>query len=320
VRVITCDPHRTEGARSNRVQEFRAEDVFLETPVRARDGIYEAPRKQDGLRCIGLQWAETRPVRELAIEFAEDIPVPPPDGAKVEYWTGESPWQGTWKTLNGTIAVDGNRWTLPVSRKETPEFPRMGIDKVRWIFPASPLPIAVKKLSAFTRARLDSATLRVELETPRPGEKGVIEIYNGLFTEGADTDSPLRHAWDLGGPVQLKLQFTKPRPWKSDRTVLRIALPSGGCGVAVEDVIKSGCVYVRDLGLYAAQGIPGFDQGQEDDPRTRSRNARPDVRAGDGEDSQSHPRPRADDAVARVRQPEGRGASRRRDPVHALRR
>jgi hypothetical protein len=251
-RVITCDPHRTEGAHSNRVQEFRAEDVFLETPVRPRDGLYEAPREPDGLRCIGLQWAETRPVRELEIEFAKYIPMPPVDGVRVEYWTGESPWQGNWKTLNGTIAVDGNRWMLPVSRKETPEFPRMGIDKVRWIFSSGPLPIAVKKLSAFTRARLDSAALRVELETPRPGEKGFIEIYNGLFTEGADADNPLRHAWDLGASTQLKLQFTKPRPWKSDRTVLRIALPNGGCGVAVEDVIKSGCVYVRDLGLYVA--------------------------------------------------------------------
>src|SRR5436190_906852 len=43
-RVITCDPNRMDGARSNRLQEFPAVDVFLEENL-ARDAqrLYEVP-------------------------------------------------------------------------------------------------------------------------------------------------------------------------------------------------------------------------------------------------------------------------------------
>jgi hypothetical protein len=32
-RVVTWDPNRTDGARASRIEEFRAEDLFLETPM-----------------------------------------------------------------------------------------------------------------------------------------------------------------------------------------------------------------------------------------------------------------------------------------------
>ena len=261
-RVVTCDPHRTDGARSNRVQEFNAEDVFLERPVQPKDGVYVVPREPDGSGCIGLQWAEARLLRELAIDFSEDVPVPAVEGVQVQYWTGESPWQGHWQTLKGVITPDGSRWTLPISRKENPELPRTGIDKVRWIFPAGQLPIAIRRLSALTRARLDTIPLRVELENPRPGQKGSIDIYNGLFDTAREAGDPFHRSWDLAGPVQLDIKFTKPQPWKSDRTVLRIRLPNAGCGIAVEDVIKSGCVYVRDLGIYVTPAATAQTVGE----------------------------------------------------------
>ncbi len=38
-RVVTWDPNRTDGARASRIEEFRAEDLFLESDVPvSRDG------------------------------------------------------------------------------------------------------------------------------------------------------------------------------------------------------------------------------------------------------------------------------------------
>ena len=251
-RVVTWDPHRMDGAKSNRVQEFLKEDVFLDTPVRAGDSGYTVPAQQDGLGCIGLQWAETRLVNSLAVEFPEDGFMPPTEGVQVQYWTGESPWQGAWKTLKGEIQSEKNRWTLAITMKENGEFPRTGVDKIRWVFPGARQPIVVKQLAAYTRSRWDTAVLRFESETVEPGKQASIEAYNGVLVECAEGGNPYRCTWDLAGPVKLTVRYTKPKPWKSDRTVLRIHLPQGSCGVAVEDVVKSGCVYVRDLGLYVA--------------------------------------------------------------------
>jgi len=39
-------------------------------------------------------------------------------------------------------------------------------------------------------------------------------------------------------------------------TVLRFRLPGAAFGVAVDDVLNNGCVYVRDLGLFVAQDPP----------------------------------------------------------------
>src|SRR5262245_50404393 len=52
-RVTTCDPDRMEGAHSNRLEEFPAEDVFLETElVPDAQGFYQVPATS-GRRCIG---------------------------------------------------------------------------------------------------------------------------------------------------------------------------------------------------------------------------------------------------------------------------
>src|SRR5437016_12499104 len=57
--VITCDPGRTDGAHSLRTQEYRAEDVFLETPI-SHSGGYRVPLYEGNVGCIGLRWLERR--------------------------------------------------------------------------------------------------------------------------------------------------------------------------------------------------------------------------------------------------------------------
>jgi hypothetical protein len=53
-RVATWDPKRSDGARANRVQEFRAEDLFTETELKPnRDGSYTVPAWTNDVGCIG---------------------------------------------------------------------------------------------------------------------------------------------------------------------------------------------------------------------------------------------------------------------------
>src|SRR5215471_5566411 len=113
-RVTTSDAARVRGARAARTEEFRADDLFLETdvPVSA-DGNYVVPVAENGLGCIGLVWVERRPIRMLELGFPSTAP--PPDGVRVQVWVGnrmdewgtptiiETLWQGHWVPLSGQI-------------------------------------------------------------------------------------------------------------------------------------------------------------------------------------------------------------------------
>jgi len=252
-RVVTWDPNRTDGCRANRVQEFRAEDLFLESDVRPDSrGNCTVPRAENGLGCIGLQWLERRRIKELALEFADGASVPSVDGAQVQCWVGESAWQGNWKPLSGTVEQHESRWTFKVEWIDNPEL-GPGTRKIRWIFPASEQPIVLRKVCAFTDSRWTTGELLIQTEKPMPGKRGEIEVYNGEMIEPAGSGGSLRCAWDLKGQLRLKLRYSGSRAWKSDRTVLRFRLPTGAFGVAVDDVLAHDCVYVRDLGIFVSR-------------------------------------------------------------------
>ena len=133
-RVVTWDPNRTDGARASRIEEFRAEDLFLESDVPAQpDGTYRVPVSTNGLGCIGLQWLNRRALKELALEFPAGAQVPPTNAVQVQGWFGESAWQGGWKPLAGEMQATGNRLVFRLS-------PKAGVvqtQKIRWVFPAS---------------------------------------------------------------------------------------------------------------------------------------------------------------------------------------
>ena len=68
-RIVSWDPARMDGERASRVEEYHADDVFLETPVKANDdGSHTATTDTNGQKCIGLQWLERRYLRSAGIE------------------------------------------------------------------------------------------------------------------------------------------------------------------------------------------------------------------------------------------------------------
>ena len=83
-----------------------------------------------------------------------------------------------------------------------------------------------------------------------------ITIYNGELVSPAGRGSPASVHWNYrnGEPLVLELRRAKPRAWKTDRTVLQFRLPAGGAfGVAVDDVLAQGQVYVKCFGTYVSR-------------------------------------------------------------------
>ena len=285
-RVVTWDPTRTDGARARRIEEFRAEDLFLESDVLVQpDGTWRVPVSTNALGCIGLQWLNRRALKEVVLEFSSGMRVPATNAVHVEGWFGESAWQGNWKRLEGEVQSNGNRLIFRLS-------PKAGVvmtQKVRWVFPASGQ-AAVPRLSAFTRSRWQTVKLLVEAEKPAHGTRCELVICNGeLLADGSPRNGVLPKLPDshdsegrvirgpdwtegqengprktrpfeppsnarldlhLKRPVHITVRSSRPSTFKSDPTVLQFRLPTGAFGVAVEDVLSNECVYVPDYGVF----------------------------------------------------------------------
>jgi len=262
-RVVTWDPNRADGARATRLEEFRAEDLFLETNVPAQpDGTYRVPVTTNKLGCIGLQWLNRRAIKELVLEFPAGAQIPPAAAVQAQGWFGESAWQGGWKPLSGEIEAAGNRLVFRLS-------PKAGVvqtQKVRWIFPATGQTV-VRGLSAFARSRWQTVKLLVEAEKPAKGASCELVVYNGEFltdsssrrkealTENSASQGvlPVILHSDLTRPLHLTVRASRTSTFKSDPTVLQFRLPSGAFGVAVADVLTNECVYLPDYGVFVTR-------------------------------------------------------------------
>jgi len=246
-RVVASDPTRTDGARSDRIQEYRAEDVYLEWDLAPNAaGEYVLSSSAGGLGSIGLRWIERRSIRALGIELADAAVAPAPENVQVQFWAGESPYQGNWKALRGTPTIEGANWTFQVDVKANPELQR-GTWKVRWIIPIGEKPLTVRRLHALTPVTLTETQFRLEFEPPERGRQAKIEVYNGELV-GARTDDQT-----------LRVRHCRPRAWLTEQTVLRFQWPDGGCAVAIDDVLANKVVYVPAYGVFVARADANID-------------------------------------------------------------
>jgi hypothetical protein len=258
-RVLTWDPARMDGCRNNRFQDFTVEDLYPETDVVPNsDGLYSVPMSKDA-GCIGLQWFEQRRLKTIGIQFADASAMPSSEGVRVQYWVmtrqggspGGSVWQGTWEDLGGTLEKNENQWTYVIDWKDRTARQR-GTLKVRWIFPASAGEIMICRLSAVPDSKWKTVDITLQMEQSGPEEPGSIEMYNGEILD-KNGKSSVETQWDLSRPLRLKIRYCTTTHWMTDRTVLRLKLGDRSFGVAVDDILLNGCVYVEDAGLFAAQ-------------------------------------------------------------------
>ncbi|MBM3474262.1 MAG: hypothetical protein FJX75_13415 [Armatimonadetes bacterium] len=247
--VCTWDPKRLDGTHAGRVDEFPAGDVYLHTPIRPQaDGTYVMPLVDD-VGCIGIQWVERRLLRSVGLEFVG--PAPATEGVQLQYWAGESWWQGQWEPLPGKLTADGPRWSFAIDWRAAGGSLVPSTQKVRWLLPGAPATRV--RLSAFTRSVWDEVTLALQAEHANRGEKGSVWVYNGERIGRRGRTSPL---WSLARPMELRVCYSRPMSIKSDRTTLRFWLPRSdrraatAFAVAVEDVLANGAVYVPSAGVF----------------------------------------------------------------------
>lgn len=249
--LVSWDAEREHGCRATRIEEFDAADVFLATPLTPTpEGVVYVPVAETGARrCVGLQWLERRKLTKVAISFASNTALPDPKQCVLQAWLGESAWQGSWHAVPGPLHVEGPRWALPIDWRSFPAA-RDGIQKLRWVFPPSIAPLAVESLEAYTLPRWAPVELRVELDAHVNPSGGVVQPYNGEWDDGGRAPRTL----SAQRPAVLRVRAHMAYAWKSDRTVLHFDLPSGRAGVAVDDVLSRGRVYVPELGLFVTPG------------------------------------------------------------------
>lgn len=244
-RVVSSDPARKQGTAAKRSEELPAEDIFLETEVRAStDGSYTMPTGSDGVGCIGLRWHELRTPRELGLQFAAPTMAPALEHIQLQYWTGESPWQGAWKPLPATARKVDDRCVWQI----TPKAISGGTQRIRWIFPATSKPIVIKAFSAAAAWSWKTADIRIESAKP-----GQVEIYNGHFADTAGDEAPKEIRWSSTAPLRVKVRYSRSQQTKVDRTVLCFTLPEGAFAVAIEDVLANDAVYIPHAGLFVTR-------------------------------------------------------------------
>ncbi len=242
--VVTSDPKRMTGTAASRIQEFPAADIALETELRpAADGSYAVPAVAGAPGCIGLRWQEMRFLRRLELQWGKGVTPPPHGAVKLQYWVGESPWQGQWKPLPAKFTSSGDVWSWQIADADQPA----GTVRVRWVLPASKQPLVVRRVSAYSRSSWKTAKLLAEFKQPTAGGKVPIVIYNGAL---------LSDQGDASNPRRLLVRYSEPKPQKVDRTTLRFHLPEQTVCVAVEDVVAHGCVYVPSAGLFVTTDPP----------------------------------------------------------------
>ena len=256
-RVMTWDPAQT-GSHPGRVEELSLDQIFLGTMVVPDGaGVYTAPKDADGRACIGLQWYENRLLTEVALVPAEGMDESLLSRARVECWVGESEWQGDWVMIEGGMVREGERRVVRVGRTGLRNA-KNGIQKVRLVFPPSGKPVRIRTFEAYTRSRAAIASVRLEIATPAEQEAPVT-LYNGERIESVPSEEFSPDVWNLTKPLRMKVRYLKTKPGfaKSDRTVLCLELPDGAFGVAIEDVVEHGCVYVPDFGLFVTREPDG---------------------------------------------------------------
>jgi hypothetical protein len=248
--ISTWDPHRPSGARATRIQEYMKEDIRFATEiVPDASGNYWTPVTEEGLGCIGVEWAERRFIREVSLTFADPDCVPPARDAKVQVWSGESAWQGGWEDCEGDIREEGDRWIFTILRSKN-EAALRGTEKFRWLLKGLAAPVPFKELAARTASVPSAIDLLLEPDNPRPGQSVHVGAYNGFVLNPDGQIAKRGYDVDLAGPTVLKVQYAETRGAKTDRTTLLFRSVDTAFGVAIEDLLEKGCVYVPHAGLF----------------------------------------------------------------------
>ncbi len=250
-KVVTFDPARMEGTHARRTEPMPAEDVFLSDELLPRsDGGYDVPVSADGVGCIGLEWIEERFLRSVGLTFADERIAPGRDRMTLQIWQGQSAWQGKWMPAKCEVRREG----AALSWRLQPAYGRRATQKVRWLI-RDARDVVVKTLSAQTTSRWREAELRIQRRAGLARDAVEIGVYNGEVV-AAKGDQRYRREWITDEPLRLTVRYARTHRCKTDRTVLRFDMTDTPFAVAVEDVVKHGCLWIPHAGLFVSSCPP----------------------------------------------------------------
>lgn len=246
--VCTWDPKRMDGARASRIEEFQAEDVFLDRPLQIYAGFAdgnEPTSKVPANGCIGLVWPERRKPTVLGIAGG-GIDALDTSKVQVQAWTGIYPYQGNWKPLVGVFHRDKESLRFEIDPKANPDFVE-GFRKVRWILPKGSARIDNVHLSAVVSARMKTVTLRLE-GTPKAGGTAEIE---GV---GCEIGGVVLGVVVIDKPCEFEARFPAAAAWDDGPTqpAVRLTLKGGAVTINVRDALSTG-VYLPTAGIFLSK-------------------------------------------------------------------
>ncbi|HOW68241.1 MAG TPA: NPCBM/NEW2 domain-containing protein [Candidatus Paceibacterota bacterium] len=264
--VIGSDPDRKQGARANRLQEFNAEDLQLETELSpAADGSFRIAVHPNTAACIGLKWFRQRALRELRLKLNTPANEDILKTTQIEAWFGESLWQGEWRSLDTTRSiVDGAMvFQFPI---KAPKGGMFQTRKIRCLVPPAHSELIVRELQAYTRTKWRDAIVFIEAEKPSRGAQGEFRVFSGDLlshtslersrarNSGSQATSPPSRwvPWNLSTPQTLTLRYAAPSALAGDETLIQFRLPAGHVGVSLTDLLSHRSVYVPSHGLFVA--------------------------------------------------------------------
>lgn len=257
-RIMTWPPEQRDS-HPGRVDALSADQIFLGAVLSPdADGLFTPPVSPGGESCIGLQWYENRYPAEAILYPHESTDPVALSGARLEWWVGESEWQGSWESLAAEITPDNGEWRFKIPRRLLWNS-KIGVQKLRWVFPPSPKPVRLRTIKVHSMSHRTTSRLRIEMDGSVKNAVASLDLYNGSFLEPTPGTLPSHLDADLSGGLPILVEHLKAWPGraKSDRAILRLQLDGKRTAISIDDVLQHGCVYMPDYGVFVVREPDG---------------------------------------------------------------
>jgi len=165
----------------------------------------------------------------------------------LQYWKGESLWQGTWTPLEARLVKEHDRWQWRLNYRGRPT------QKIRWVFSSVREPIVLTGLEARTHATWKTAAVLLQLQRTNSAGPVHVGIRNGFFLDAENHPSTSDIMWDTANPQSLKLLHSAGMLCQTDETVLMFRIGKSAFGVSVDDVLAHDGVFVSHVGLFVTR-------------------------------------------------------------------
>jgi hypothetical protein len=221
---------------------------------------------------FGVEWDEPREINEIRAAFKHTVPLEaihpeywvslssdnPPGGGQGGWTLTDTPWNGSWKPARGSVHIENGTWVFRFGMPGADEEPKSGHIGT---------PLATARRTLKVRLRFDDvaepsltrlevlgssvwSAREVTIETGAESKQAAplnFDVYNGRIIS-TTTGENITH---------LRVLYLEHFPDSNDGTVLTIHTPAASFGLGMDDLIRHKAIYVRDLGVFAADEIAG---------------------------------------------------------------